>query len=288
MDSEVSFSKPRERILNEIKDLGFESQNQILLQNSFCKLSQNRKYLIQYQGDVQAIIQTLNEKKNKGGSKIGMDLEGKEEEPYNRHLRNDQHSKIANNVEKQSEEEFIPFEPRKVKEPRKDYSVLTDLNNFNEWPTDIERVYLDGNNMLYVDDNIRKLSIGRSKKKAEKIITELVVNFSREQRVPTVILIFDNTSQTSNQKLQTEQGVVDFSVRSARPSFNDSDDALVDWAGNLNDDVKKSLFVTSDRGLQLRLLEKGVTQIMKPKKWFSFVKAKLGEAVYNEIVEQKL
>ena len=93
-------------------------------------------------------------------------------------------------------------------------------------------------------------------------------------------LVFDREKQDYDHELEG----VKFMVRSANPNYETSDDALVDWAGGLSaSDLANSLFVTSDRGLLIRLLEKGVTKLMKSKVWLQSLKQGLGEEKFNQI-----
>jgi len=54
----------RLRILEKIKDLGFETQNKQLIQLGFTKYSQNLRYLKEYKGDFEIISSKLIERQS--------------------------------------------------------------------------------------------------------------------------------------------------------------------------------------------------------------------------------
>jgi len=76
-------------------------------------------------------------------------------------------------------------------------------------------------------------------------------------------------------------------VCSARPDFNTSDDALVVWSeGKSALDFNSTLFVTSDRGLKIRLREKGAKLIMNSGTWFKVAKEIIGTTDFEGIITQ--
>lgn len=147
----------------------------------------------------------------------------------------------------------------------------------------ITQLYLDGNNMLFLDSTIRALCLGKEMKRACEILAELFYIYTSHKRF-NAILIFDNGKVV----FEKESDGVTFKVCTARPKYETSDDALVDWAGGLSaSDLASSLFVTSDRGLLTRLIEKGATQVMKSGNWWKIVKEYVGDTLYQEIINKK-
>jgi len=140
-------------------------------------------------------------------------------------------------------------------------------------------IYLDGNNMLFVDEKLRKLSLNHKRSLAERLIANLATEFGKKNGLENIILIFDKTNNVYSQSFDS----LKLSVCSATPNFKTSDDALVDWMGGLSA-FDSTLIVTSDVGLQIRLKEKGVQMIMKSGAWFKLVKKTLSEEKYAEIV----
>jgi len=133
---------------------------------------------------------------------------------------------------------------------------------FQNWPAAIDHLYLDGNNMMYVCAPIRVFCLSQSTAKAEQALAFLAKSFSSAIGVKCT-LIFDDTKTTSTCE--------DFIVRSARPSFKTSDDALVhDLQNKKPISNGSSLYVTSDRELGERLTKAGGV-IYRPKEWFYLV-----------------
>ncbi len=257
---QISFNPSQQRILEEIKQLGFESENKQLIEFGFTKLTQNRKYLKEFQGNLDVILSILLEKADEKRKSQPNDIEDE---------------KSDNRGDK------IPKE--KIKKERKNDIILKE---FNEWPADINTVYLDGNNMLYVEDAIRQKSIGRGKGKAEQMLSDLAKSFCEASTTPHLILVFDHTKTKSVQNIIVNGKTLKFEVTSASPSFQNSDDALVEWSSKLGDQAGKSLFVTSDRELQRGLQANGIENIMKPKKWFGFTKSFIGEEKYADLLKK--
>ena len=142
-------------------------------------------------------------------------------------------------------------------------------------------IYLDGNNMLFIDNTLRSLCLKKKIKSACEKLANLSASYSLKILKINTHLIFDR----ENKEYDTESDGVKFSVRSATPNYETSDDALVDWAGGLSaSDLANSLFMTSDRGLQTRLLDKGAVNFMKSKVWLTLVKQGLGEENFNQIL----
>ncbi len=253
--SNKHFGPARERILEDIKQLGFEPQNDRLFQLGFTKLSQNLKYLKRFDGDFDQVAAHLETKrKDKGES---------EDKPKKHH----EYKK-----------------DRKERAPREDLPAL-ELKEFTEWPAHIRTLYLDGNNMLYVEDAIRNMVIGRKSKQAEQTLADLAINFAQAIGTFNVVLIFDNTKQIGDQDVAGKNGnTVKFSVVSAAPEFKTSDDALVAWSEKLGDKANECFFVTSDRELQVRLNRNGVENISKTKRWFNLVRSTIGDEKYQAIL----
>ena len=140
-------------------------------------------------------------------------------------------------------------------------------------------IYLYGNNLLFLNPIIRKLCLQQKRIKAENAIEELAIEFSMTFGIHHLVLIFDKT----NNPKTLEIGSLKFTVCSAIPNFNTSDDALVNLISGLSshDDI---LIITSDLDLQIRLKEKGVKMIMKSGCWFKIMKEKLEK--FNEIISK--
>ena len=246
--SNKTFAPARERILENIKELGFEAQNERLYHLGFTKLSRNLKYLKLYNGDIDQILAHFESK-----------------------------DKIRKESEREPKKHHEYRKDRKERAPREDSPAL-ELKELTEWPAHIRTLYLDGNNMLFVEDAIRKLVLGRKNKLAEQVLAELALEFAKVIGTFNVILIYDSTNQISTQDAVAQNGnTIKFSVVSSTPEFTNSDDALVAWSEKLGDKVGECFFVTSDRGLQVRLSQNGVENISKTKRWFNLVRSTIGD-----------
>jgi hypothetical protein len=149
------------------------------------------------------------------------------------------------------------------------------------WPAGVTHLFLDGNNMLFIADRLRHLTLNRSTRhKAEHCLSRIAEAFTRAMNLKGVrplsqtVMIYDSIrqSQCSSKDIINTEGAstttatTRFIVCSARPSYTTSDDQLVAWAQADSDLAKKSIYVTSDRGLKDRLKEAGAF-IVKPKGW---------------------
>lgn len=138
------------------------------------------------------------------------------------------------------------------------------------WPAGVSALYLDGNNMLFLTSALRRHALGRGQRwRAEAMLTSLAESFARAKRATglcNTVMIYDSINKRRCGVKNLDEGAR-FAVASARPEFATSDDALVAWAQALPpQQVKASLFVTSDRELKNRLLAVGAL-VAKPKQW---------------------
>ncbi|CAF2594243.1 unnamed protein product [Rotaria sp. Silwood2] len=136
------------------------------------------------------------------------------------------------------------------------------INNRNDWPDNIQQVYLDGNNMMFVIDSIRRLCLNRASKKAERAIAELAAAWNEQMHIPNVELIFDLTHQ-----LEQIQSI---KVSSAQPMYKTTDDMLIDIVRRSENKEKNrhTIIITSDRDLAIHL-KREECQLVKPHQWFS-------------------
>jgi rRNA-processing protein FCF1 len=168
-------------------------------------------------------------------------------------------------------EEASPLR-RTFKKERVAHPLLTE-----EWNDGTRHLYLDGNNMLFVVPSIRQVVIRGRRQNAENLLSAVAQHFasaSASKGLEGTILVYDNTHLEYSQEL--------LSVRSARPTFATSDDALVQWSAEHSNPMEL-LVVTSDKGLQERLFEKGVP-VMKPGRWFKIVESILGTELFQSLV----
>jgi len=138
-----------------------------------------------------------------------------------------------------------------------------------DWPVDkYSTLYVDGNNMLFLNSALRHNTLRRNKKKAEKMITYAVEQFCNIYRFDLVVVIFDSTNLVYEKVLSNG---TKFVVTTAIPQYKTSDDAIVDFNEKQSPEVRmKSLTATSDREFTQRLTDLG-SHVMKSKMFLSVI-----------------
>ncbi len=266
--------KQKESFFEEqIKNLGYETQNKVLVEKGFKHLKKNLKLLQIYEGNLEKVLEVYKKKSQKG-KKI-------EEKIAKFNISKEFHELLAKNG---------------LLKPKKVFNVLVkyngDLNeaskhlerkqvhkefSIKEWNEKIHVVYLDGNNMLFVNEFIRKLYLLNKKKEAEGVLCEIAKNLSRKKGIEKVVLIFDQGNFVDKEEeIVLENGKkMKFLIRKAGEMKN-SDDAIVGMVEK-EEHGKNLMVVTGDLELRRRLIEKGVKLLMGPKVWFGVAKKELGE-----------
>jgi len=136
-------------------------------------------------------------------------------------------------------------------------------------------VYLDGNNMLFVCSALRALVLKRKMRLAEQLLVLFAKQFAAKVNAAKCALIYDETP--INEVSES------FVVCSARPKYQTSDDALVEWAkANSQANAAVGIFVSSDRELLSRLTSLGAT-VVKPKDWFKFAAEKISGSPVQDL-----
>ena len=117
------------------------------------------------------------------------------------------------------------------------------LDEEHPWPEDIEQVYLDGNNMMFVVDSLRRLCLNRAGQKTERAIGEIASAWQERLHIPRLELVFDSTRQLDP--------IGNITVSSAQPRYRTTDDMLVETARRPEnrEKNKRTVIVTSDRAL---------------------------------------
>ncbi|CAF3012396.1 unnamed protein product [Rotaria socialis] len=138
------------------------------------------------------------------------------------------------------------------------HNAYLTLDNQNDWPNNIQKVYLDGNNMMFVIDSLRRLCLNQSSKEAERAIAEIAAAWNKQMLIPHVELIFDFTQQL--------EPIDSIKVSSARPTYKTTDEMLIDIAQRSQN--YHTIVVTSDRNVSIHLKRQGC-QLVKPYQWFA-------------------
>lgn len=141
------------------------------------------------------------------------------------------------------------------------------------WPEDAKVLYLDGNNMLFVANALRKLTL-KDMRLGEKLLESIARKAPSVLNLDKCTLLFD---ETPTQVFEDR-----FFVLSARPVSPTSDDLLVEYAKYHQKANQVAYYVTSDRELQARLEEVG-GHILRPKTFLTFLasatqKKEIGES----------
>jgi rRNA-processing protein FCF1 len=226
-------------------------------------------------------IAKLEEKKNKPLKEKKPRLEAKDKQEKQK-IKDEK--KIAKE-EKHKQKEIKKAEKQVEKERKrqeKEFISGEDADLEQGWPSSIEKVYLDGNNMLFVPSYLRNKCLKRSRKSAEKSLSQMAIQVGNQLNLELTHVMYDATTNRENGDT--------FVVSSARPTYETSDDALVEIAKQaMNVDLDSCLFVTSDRGLRLRLKQVGA-KVIKPKQWFKFAFNKINANEENpfENIDQML
>jgi len=154
----------------------------------------------------------------------------------------------------------------------------------NQLPSHIQRIYLDGNNMMFFECKLRNLFENHKRKEADQVLADIAFKYAELLEKVEFILVYDRTTLNITKKITSESKTSDFLVLSAFPDYQSTDDALVDWAEKLGESVKNTLFVTSDKKLQDRLYRIEASSIMKPQRWMKMVRSAISKEQYNSLL----
>jgi hypothetical protein len=155
------------------------------------------------------------------------------------------------------------------------------LSSLSVWPQQVTRLYLDGNNMLYVAAPLRQMSIHRKWDSAEVALSSVAFEFTKKL-LPAAVkttVVFDNATRSVLQSYIADN----FQILSARPAFATSDDALVQWVQEnaCASSPVISMVVTSDTELQRRLAAVSGVILVKPKVWMEHAASMLEKEKQN-------
>jgi len=134
------------------------------------------------------------------------------------------------------------------------------------WPAQFERIFIDGNNLMFLTNGIRKLTLQKKFRETEQVITSIAESFAECIKI-TAVVMFDGTP---TQKTKNYPNGSEVTVTSARPAFPTTDQALICWGKSNPNCVGNSIVVTSDRALTGELKTFGMS-ICKPSSWLKFV-----------------
>jgi len=130
----------------------------------------------------------------------------------------------------------------------------------------LTRVFVDGNNLFYITNKLRQLTLHHKTHLTEKVLASVAEAFAQMIQLRMEVL-FDHATSTASSQLNNGSS---FSITTARPDFVTSDAKLLHWATNNPTLVNQAVVVTSDRALCGELHTLGVS-IVKPGVWLQCV-----------------
>jgi len=156
-------------------------------------------------------------------------------------------------------------------EKRRNKKFCRDTEHINipldePWPAQFQRIFIDGNNLMFLSNGIRKLTLQKRFRETEKVIASVAESFAECIKI-TAIVMFDGTPTHFTKNYPNGSAVT---VTSAKPGFPTTDQALIFWGKSNPNDVGNSLVVTSDRALTDELKRTGMS-VCKPSSWLKFV-----------------
>lgn len=268
--TEILNKKAEKRLAKKLAFVQFEQQVQpslqFLAEAGFPKVNTNIRLLMKFSGELDPVLSALTRRQEKKSQKNSLRECGKI-------------SKKEKCMSRKLAKQFAKKESKKFKYQNKgkkdSHSENESIPVAVEW-SNVQRVFLDGNNMLFVPAELRTLTLKHARRTAELRLNQLAREFQQQKGIPHVTLLFDNTHLNEQDEL--------FLLKSSRPEFATSDDELVSFAQIYQG--PQFVFVTSDRELRERLSAFGVT-LEKPGRWFAAVEEALGSR-YKEILAQPL
>eukprot|EP01080_Neovahlkampfia_damariscottae_P010711 gene10711-3333_t len=208
---------------------------------------------------IQAQIQNLTSKKSM--SRTELQIERLTKRLSSRNIPEDKKLKMTKRLEQLKsngsvDEVASNLETLEIKqiEPKvqKEISTSEKLIKFDT----IKELFIDGNNMLYIYNTLRKLVLGKQRNSADQLLVNFFKAFHEKVNFQKTIVMYDDT------KLK-EWSENNFTLLCARPNYKTSDDYLVELASK-GLKPESMLFVTSDVELKQRLLKYNV-QLSGPK-----------------------
>jgi hypothetical protein len=173
---------------------------------------------------------------------------------------------------------------REKKKPRLEEAEDT-IELGTVWPVEIQRLYVDGNNMMFMTQLLRQLTLNGTRHMTEIALCEIARLLQVKLGIPFVQVVFDKSTHQLEQSYAVSRCHESFMISSSRPTFATADDELVQIASQVKQsDGTFSLFVTSDRELRQRLMQEN-GKIIGPKKFLQFVFESLNTEGVHENVD---
>jgi len=143
---------------------------------------------------------------------------------------------------------------------------ITNIQPNEPWPAQYQRIFIDGNNLMFMSSGLRKMTLQHRKRETEQTITGIAESFAEVIKI-TAIVMFDGTPTNFTKNYANGSVVI---VTSAKPEFPTTDQALISWGKSNANCVGNTIVVTSDRALTGELISIGMS-ICKPSSWLKYV-----------------
>ena len=142
------------KIKQEITELGFEEQSKKLEELGYTNLARNARLLKKFSGALDDIIKRLQKK-----------AETRENKPKE---KKEKAFKLREELKEKVKKERKPKE-KLEKVACAEYEII---------PESITTIYLDGNNMLFCENEIRRLVLSHKRLEAEKVLSNIAFTYS--------------------------------------------------------------------------------------------------------------
>jgi len=271
----IVLQKERTRISESDDEMGWREQNASLSQNDFNSFlgilegmgfprKRALRVLYRMDGDLEKTVNVLTDWHQ-------------HKENRNNKRKFDQDTLNIDNLQIEDHEEE---RQRNKKFRQMGSSLQVQLPVDGIWPEQFKRIFVDGNNLMFITNGLRKLTLQKNFRAVENVLASITEHFSGKT-ILTAILMFDNTPTNTHKTLQNGSTLT---VTSARPHFVSTDKALIHWAKNNPTGVASSVVVSSDRALSGELKEAGMVTV-KPLEWLKFV---AGGTECKQWIEEKV
>jgi len=260
-----------EPLLKSLSDMGFS------------KFRGNLKVLRSQEGDLQKTIEILNGRKQKCEERLKLRELRKLENGQKRKRHSDKHDKKhrkRGRCDKNDNEGDSTFNQPGVVAGKPNFYDLA-----NGFPVGkFTHLFVDGNNMFYLTDKLRKFTMRGKKRITEQVLSSVARFFAELFRL-NVEIVYDAAcsipyGSDAAPLVHLDNGST-FTISSARPSYLTSDAKFVAWARAHPAEAPTTLVITSDRALTVELQSLGVS-VSKPGMWLTCVAQTVGVPTEND------
>ena len=307
-----SFRKPKEMLLDnenllvEIVNAGYAEQNQILIDHGFLYYQKNLDALKEFEGDLPKCIFWLAHLQKKFDEEIQMYKLVKQykdkakmrmlQELYKLDYMN-AHKKLLEGGQTKLTKNYqnlIYFNGDATK-ILKTIEIETKLKNAEDTSgikfqkridkinENIDTFIVDGTSSLCADEATIRFLRSKQKSKAERFVAIIAKRFASKGQGFHCTIFFEQVDFASEQiNISEKSKYLSFNIYNAKPTYNSTNEAILNHLMKESCNLKKTLFVTNNTELAAYLLERGVTEIMTSANWFMLAKKAIGTEEFNQ------